>query len=1074
MKKAFKTILSLMLAVIVVVGVVSPIAPVAQALKIPIHEGHSDMWLVDANSKKTASTFNLYGRADYICLKMYQDEDCRGWDEFCFAMYSDSNYKKRVVYYSTKSSVGTDYLRIPMAFDDLKSGTYYVKTYVNKWEIGDAYHSRSRTTDQNTLRKYKIKIVKGGTSLKDMNTVMYGFENTEDGPRIYWYSVPGATGYYLYRKSPKTGKYSKIKTVKDSGKKFTSYVDTDMEDKNCTRYYRVVAYKGSSKTPSSLISLKTKILPTPKVKLTVRANNEIKLSWKEIGNRSDYHIYIKGGDIKDWYEIDEVTSGGSSRCIELSDIKPKGKKLKTNTKYYFTVIADVDGIYTGYNTKGVSTWLLNVPKMKECTYPETGGITVNWTESVGADKYRIYRKAKTNADYEYLDSVNGKTFSYTDKTVSNLDRYYYLVKAYKDDKLASYGGGVTGIKLIAPKLESFEANDNGTATLKWSTPQAKYCNYYGIYIKNNDQWEYESSSYYEQYSMKLAYQVTDVTMTVQSNCDSVSSPYNEEGITLEYRPKPQITDIYAIEGKGAYIDWTLPNGAESSYVYRKTADNEYELVYSTDEQSYFWDTTVVAGVPYTYKIAYSYKGEVIETATVEKSVEFVLGSEKICEQLYVPNHNLSDRYSVKCENASADNKYYVFVKVDGEWQKVSFSYFYGQLLLDKRVGVNEYAIAATTPDGKVTMIDGPSFVIDYGNDNANAVSISFDKTTAKFTWNPEEVAGEEIVIYRNDELLAQVPASEGAYLDETAVINKQYNYKAYVNKNSFLSLKYVSSSNEVISTPSIKVSTTTKGVKLKSTNKDFKSAQFVIGRKTSDGKWKTLEKNLYLNSSSAYVDDSAKSGVEYTYRIKAKPYGCDSYGSYTYVTHMYLSAPKIKKISPKSNGLRIYWSKVEGAKKYVLKYYNTEKEEWVTLKTVSASDTLAYTDTKVKYGEVRTYAVWAINGDYKSSYRENGHRYMEEPEITSVKQTKSGIRIECNAVDAATGYLFYCREKGSKKWYGIGPSPGGVKAKKGKVVYVHENKYLEKGKTYYYKVQSKCSSFKSTCEKESKPIKYNG
>ena len=97
MKKAFKTILSLMLAVIVVVGVVSPIAPVAQALKIPIHEGHSDMWLVDANSKKTASTFNLYGRADYICLKMYQDEDCRGWDEFCFAMYSDSNYKKRVV-----------------------------------------------------------------------------------------------------------------------------------------------------------------------------------------------------------------------------------------------------------------------------------------------------------------------------------------------------------------------------------------------------------------------------------------------------------------------------------------------------------------------------------------------------------------------------------------------------------------------------------------------------------------------------------------------------------------------------------------------------------------------------------------------------------------------------------------------------------------------------------------------------------------------------------------------------------------------------------------------------------------
>ena len=33
---------------------------------------------------------------------------------------------------------------------------------------------------------------------------------------------------------------------------------------------------------------------------------------------------------------------------------------------------------------------------------------------------------------------------------------------------------------------------------------------------------------------------------------------------------------------------------------------------------------------------------------------------------------------------------------------------------------------------------------------------------------------------------------------------------------------------------------------------------------------------------------------------------------------------------------------------------------------------------------------------------------------------------------------------------------------------------LEKGKTYYFKVQSKCSSFKSTCDNESKPITYKG
>lgn len=1063
-----------MLAAIVVVGVVSPIAPVAHAIKIQTHEGYSDMWLVDANSKKTASTFNLYGRADYICLKMYQDEDCRGWDEFCFAMYSDSNYKKRVVYYSTKSSVGTDYLRIPMAFDDLKSGTYYVKTYVKKWEIGDIYHSRSRTTDQDTVRKYKIKIVKGGTSLKDMNTVMYGFENTEDGPRIYWYSVPGATGYYLYRKNPKTGKYSKIKTVKDSGKKFTSAVDTAMKDKECTRYYKVVAYNSSAKTPKSLVSLKTKILPTPNVKLKVLSHNRIKLSWKEIGNRSDYHIYIKGGDIKDWYEIDEVTSGGSSICIELSDIKPKGKKLKTNTKYYFTVIADVDGIYTGYKTKGVSTWYLNLPEMKECTYPETGGVTVNWGVSVGADKYKIYRKAGPNDDYKYLASVDGNTFSYTDETVSNLERHYYLIKAYKDDKLVSYGDSSIAIKILPPELKSFEVTEEGKALLKWDTPQSEYFYSYEIHKKTNGVWEHYDYHRYgsKQYSYKLPYAATDITLSVSTSCDEIEGPFDENGITLEYRPKPQLSNIYAIKGKGAYIDWILPQGVNTSYLYRKTADTEYELIYTSENASSFWDTNVETGVKYTYKVAYSYNDEIVGNSALEKDVEFIAGSEKIIEQLNVPHSGLSDRYSVKCENINQDNIYNVFVKVDGKWQKTSFSYLSerGQLLLDRREGVAEYAIGITTPDGKVSMIDEHSFVIDYSNSKVADVSITFNETKAEFTWDPEEVNGEEIVIYRNGEVLAQVPASSGTFVDETATVNKHYDYKVYVNKNSFLSTECVVASNEIVTELVIKVSNTTKGVKLTSTNDDFKSAQFVIKRKASNGKWKTLEKDRALYSSSAYVDDSAKSGVEYTYRIKAKPYSCDNYGAYTYVTQMYLSAPKIKKITPKSNGLRIYWSEITGAKKYAIKYYDSETEEWVTLKTVS-SDTLAYTDTKVEYGEKRTYAVFAINGDYRSSYRKKAYTYLEEPKIFSLKNTSSGVQIKFPASENATGYTVYYKIKGTDKWVGLGPSSA-MKVKNGTVTYTH--KKVTKGKTYYYKAKALSGSCESTCDAKPKSIKFKG
>ncbi len=1074
MKNVCKSILSLMLAIVIVMGVMSPITPVAQALKIPTHQGNSDMWLVDANTKKSVSTVYLYGRADYICLKMKQAENC--WDEFCFEMYSDSKYKKCVASYDLGCSTGTKYHRIPIAFDNLKSGTYYVKTFVRKYETGDPFYQFGRTTDPDTVRKYKIKIVKKGTSIKDMNTVMYGFENTEKGPRIYWYSVPGATGYYVYRKSPKTGKYTKIKTVKDSGNKFTTYVDTAMKGKNCTRYYKVAAYKGSSKTPLSLISLETIILPTPNVKLKVLENNKIRLSWKEIGSRSDYYIYIKGGDIKEWYKIDEVTNGGSNEWIELEDVRVNRKKLKTNTKYYFTVIADVDGVYTGYKTKGVSTWYLDVPEMKECTYPEAGGVTVNWEKSEGADEYKIYRKASANGDYEFIGSVSGRKTFYTDTTVTNTKRYYYLVKAYRDDKLVSYGGGKTAIKVLAPELVSFEADDKGEATLKWSTSQSKYCKTSTVLIKNGDKWKKEATVNYgaKQYSFDLAYQIMDVTMTVRSHCDSIDGPYNEDGITLQYRPKAKITDMYAIEGKGAYINWDVPKGAETSYIYRKTADSEYELIHTTtSDESYFWDTIVEADVPYTYKLTYSYNGEIVESAALEKDVEFIPGSEKIQDQLHVPYSNLSNKYAVKCENTSEDIIYNVFAKVDGEWEKLSFSHlsYKGQLLLNKREGINEYAIAIATPDGKVSMINEPSFIIDYSNQSAEAVSIIFDETKASFTWNPEEVNGEEIVIYRNDELLARVPASAGAYIDETAVVNTHYAYKVYVNKNSFLSPDYVVAANEVVTEPKIKVSNTQKGVKINSTNDNYTLADFVVGRKASGGRWKTLDKNIRSANPFSYVDDSAKSGVEYTYRVKMKPVYCDSYGDYAYVAQMFLSTPKIKKIVPKSNGLRISWSEVAGAKKYAVKYYDSENKKWITLKTVSA-DTLSYTDKSVEYGEKRTYAIWAISGDYQSSYSKKSYRYLEEPKISSLKSTSSGIVVKFPASENADGYIIYYKIKGTDKWVGLGPSSKAMKVKNGTVTYTH--KKVTKGKTYYYKVKALDGKYESTCDAKPKSVKFKG
>ena len=219
MKKVSKSVLSLVLAVIVVLGVIAPIAPTASAMKDYNFYTYSDIWMVDSNTHNTASTIYLYGRADYICLKLKQTDSYS--DIFYFRLYSDSKKTKELLEYSTEySKKGTKYITLPISFDSLKSGTYYAETYVYKRclhgptgvYLPDSYVPRD--VDEDTRRTYKVVINKKGTDIDEMNTVMYGYENTSSGPRVYWYSVPGATGYYLYRKNPSTGKYTKIKTVK--------------------------------------------------------------------------------------------------------------------------------------------------------------------------------------------------------------------------------------------------------------------------------------------------------------------------------------------------------------------------------------------------------------------------------------------------------------------------------------------------------------------------------------------------------------------------------------------------------------------------------------------------------------------------------------------------------------------------------------------------------------------------------------------------------------------------------------------------------------------------------------------
>ena len=68
-------------------------------------------------------------------------------------------------------------------------------------------------------------------------------------------------------------------------------------------------------------------------------------------------------------------------------------------------------------------------------------IDVGWNRIKDADGYYIYRKTGRNG-WQRIASVSGdKNTSYSDKSVSRDQHYYYTVRAYKGKTISTYSAG---------------------------------------------------------------------------------------------------------------------------------------------------------------------------------------------------------------------------------------------------------------------------------------------------------------------------------------------------------------------------------------------------------------------------------------------------------------------------------------------------------------------------------------------------------------------------------------------------------------------------------------------------------
>lgn len=1060
MNKLFKSSLSLVLALIVVFGLCTPVAqilPVASALEFSNFYTDSDIWLVDCNTHKTSSTIYLYGRADYISLKLKQTDNYS--DIFYFRLYSDSKHTKEILSYSTEySKVGTKYIDIPVSFDDIKSGTYYAETYVYKrcvnrptgvW-LPDGYVPRE--VDEETRRSYKVKITKKGTDIDDMNTVMYGFENTEKGPRIYWYSVPGATGYYVYRKSPKTGKYSKIKTVKDSGDKFTGYTDGTYKGENVTRYYKVVAYKGSLKTPSSLKSLKVVALKTPTVKAEMISDNRIKISWSKVKSKAQYTVFSRHNDSDTWKEIKTV----KDKLYYVLD----AKNYDNNDIYRFTVVANSSGIYSGYNTTGAAVRYLEYPALKACTYPETGGITVNWEAVNGADSYIVYRKQKSSADWVAIGEVSGNaTNEYTDLTANNKDLYYYTVRSVRKGVNGSLDN--TGIKatiLSAPKLLGITENDGQSINVNWEK-LPNDCKYI-VMKKTTVGWEEIKTTSDNFYTHNLNSRISTETFTVKATRSGFTSDFDKVGVTYTAYPKVVITDT-ELNQDGFTLKWKKPVNAENSIVYKKVDDGEYTVLAELEGDSLV-DASVEVGVKYTYKIAYKYNGEIVESAAIEQPLCINTDVVERDEAAYETISESSGYkiFTTKLKDFDPESQYRVYQFTENglvRFNRVPNSQ--GEITVKSNTFSDEeqFAIVKITPQGDYTLITEPAFsvkfVSDYIPQTVASATIENGYPTIKWDFDSTKAA-DNVYIYRKApdsknvyRLVGVVPATQTTFVDESAKPNYVYDYQLRVENDGFITSGGPVAQVNYMGTPEVKLANDKGRVHIE-WNEISRAEKYIVYKKLpTDENWTKLTTTEKL-----YFDD--KNEVKYVgYQYMVRATDTNGNKSPDGVSEIWKYVPSVAdfKAELSSKKTKLTWSAVSGADGYIIMYhdYSVAKGKWTedkVLVKIKGGSKTSYTDKTLPADTVRTYYMCAYYDGFEGveTWWKRAGYLSVQPKITSLKSNDDGVVIKIGKISKIDRFIVYRKGPGDEKWKKIGTAYSRT----------FKDYNVKEGKKYSYTVRS--------------------
>lgn len=833
----------------------------------------------------------------------------------------------------------------------------------------------------------------------------------ENGAKITWSALDGATSYEVYRKLNVTANWQKVTTVTP-----TEYIDESISS-GVVYDYKVKAISGKYSADMSCAPASVKFIAVPETTVS-NSFDGIEIYFEEVGGAEKYVIEKKvvGGE----YSVIAEIAAGEDNCYMDENVTADGK-------YIYRIQAVASDISSAKKELSVIT-RLGKTSVNEVSN-KANGVYLSWGAVNGASNYSVFRR--TVDDSIWIECGKTSSTNYVDTDVVSGTDYIYFVCAENATGFGGYEAEVAFTYLSAPEISSVSTISEGIRVV-WE--QVQGAESYKVYrvVAGKTNWTEIANVTDLSYVDKNAVHGTYYKYTVSAVKGDFESAYNTNGVEGMYFGTVTSISANAVKN-GAEVTWSALSKADGYYVYRRTSGAVSWTKVATVSTNKYTDTSIESGVAYDYMVK-AYNGNNIAEMTAEPAQVKYLAVPVLSVK------NAANGIKITVTPVGGAQSYVIEKETDGVFEVIATLGAKETTYIDLDVEGDttyNYRVYATSTDLN-------SFI----SDNYEITRLGCPKiTTIKnvlpgvtLSWTPVDDAV-EYEIYRKDEYNTEweyfTTVTETTYTDGTVFSGEKYSYTINAITSDGGNSGYDDTGKSVtfVETPDLtKAANTNAGVSVSWEPVDG-AVGYRVYRKVVGGAWGYIG----YSAGTSFVDKSKlASGTKYAYTVIAVN-GSFSDFDKDGVSLVYLPTPKITKVANVQQGVSVSWGAVQGATGYRVYRKAGSAASW---SYIGYSSKNSYIDTKVTNGVYYRYTVIAVNGNFSDFDRTGKNiKYVAAPKLTGVSNAASGIYVKWNAVQGATEYKVYRRRGGSMSWYFVGSTKNTYYTDKG-IVNASGNYYI--------------------------------